>query len=153
MQVLSLMWLRTATNYQYRYGVTIKQAIHDLYAQGGIYRFYQGFYFALIQGPLAKFGGACANELSLFICSYLYGSDYSLALATMIGGLLSGLWRLFLMPIDVCKTILQVDGKRGLDLLLSKVRKETNQNKAGQYYLLICRSKRIVQCIHCIREG
>ncbi|CAM9868408.1 unnamed protein product, partial [Ectocarpus fasciculatus] len=123
-QVLSLMWLRTAVNYQYRYGVSIGQALRDLKLQGGIPRFYRGLSFALIQGPLAKFGGACANELSLHYCK-LYCSDrYHLVLSTILGGILSGLWRFAIMPIDICKTILQVDGKVGLDTLLSKVTAE-----------------------------
>ena len=121
-QVLSLMWLRTAVNYQYRYGVSIGQALRDLKAQGGIYRFYRGLSFALIQGPLAKFGGSCANELSLHYCK-LYCSDrYHLVLSTVLGGILSGLWRFAIMPIDICKTMLQVDGKVGLDTLLTKVK-------------------------------
>eukprot|EP00798_Chlamydomonas_sp_ICE-L_P020117 gene20117-26845_t len=49
MQVLTLMWLRTTINYQYRYGGTITQALSTLYSQGGIPRFYQGLAPALIQ--------------------------------------------------------------------------------------------------------
>lgn len=120
-QVLSLMWLRTAVNYQYRYGVSIGQALRDLKLQGGIPRFYRGLSFALIQGPLAKFGGACANELSLHYCKLYCSDSYHLVLSTILGGILSGLWRFAIMPIDICKTILQVDGKVGLDTLLSKV--------------------------------
>jgi hypothetical protein len=48
-QVLSLMWLRTTINYQYRYGTTTMEALKTLYAQGGIRRFYQGLLPALIQ--------------------------------------------------------------------------------------------------------
>lgn len=120
-QVLALMWLRTAVNYQYRYGVPIGQALRDLYGQGGIPRFYRGLSFALVQGPLAKFGGSCANELSMHICNHFYSDSQSLVFSTILGGLLSGLWRFLLMPIDMCKTVLQVDGKVGLDSLLSKV--------------------------------
>lgn len=52
-QVLSLMWLRTTINYQYRYGTTTLEALKTLYAQGGIPRFYQGLAPALIQVLLA----------------------------------------------------------------------------------------------------
>ena len=50
LQVLSLMWLRTTMNYQYRYGVNSTEALQKLYADGGIARFYQGLPFAIVQG-------------------------------------------------------------------------------------------------------
>jgi len=61
-QVITLMWLRTAVNYQYRYGGTMSDAMVQLYSQGGICRFYEGITFALIQGPLSRFGSVAANE-------------------------------------------------------------------------------------------
>ncbi|RYG59148.1 hypothetical protein EON64_20530, partial [archaeon] len=62
LQVLTLMWLRTVINYQYRYGVSMSGAMRQLYAEGGITRFYQGVTYALIQNPLSKFGSVAANE-------------------------------------------------------------------------------------------
>lgn len=55
-QVLSLMWLRTSMNYQYRYGGTLGSSLSNLYEEGGVGRLYQGLPFALIQGPLTRFG-------------------------------------------------------------------------------------------------
>jgi len=55
-QVLSLMWLRTSMNYQYRYGGTLGSSLSSLYEEGGVGRLYQGLPFALIQGPLTRFG-------------------------------------------------------------------------------------------------
>lgn len=49
LQVLSLMWLRTTINYQYRYGTSTMDALKTLYKEGGIPRFYQGLLPALIQ--------------------------------------------------------------------------------------------------------
>lgn len=40
-QVLSLMWLRTTVNYQYRYGTSMGVALSTLYKEGGIPRFYK----------------------------------------------------------------------------------------------------------------
>jgi hypothetical protein len=37
-QVLSLMWLRTTINYQYRYGTTTSVALKTLYKEGGVVR-------------------------------------------------------------------------------------------------------------------
>ena len=50
-QVSSLMWLRTAMNYQYRYGTSTKLTIQTLYKEGGIKRFYRGYFAALSLGP------------------------------------------------------------------------------------------------------
>lgn len=60
-QVMSLMWMRTTMNYQYRYGTTTKEALKTLYAQGGVRRFYRGVGPALIQGPISRFGDTAAN--------------------------------------------------------------------------------------------
>jgi hypothetical protein len=49
LQVLTLMWLRTTINYQYRYGTSTMTALTTLYKEGGIPRFYQGLVPALIQ--------------------------------------------------------------------------------------------------------
>jgi hypothetical protein len=49
LQVLTLMWLRTTINYQYRYGTSTMTALKTLYKEGGIPRFYQGLLPALIQ--------------------------------------------------------------------------------------------------------
>ena len=56
LNVLSLMWLRTTVNYQYRYGTGTTTAIKTLYNEGGIVRFYRGLLPALFQGPLSRFG-------------------------------------------------------------------------------------------------
>jgi hypothetical protein len=47
--VMSLMWMRTAINYQYRYGTSTTEAFKALYKDGGIPRFYRGLLPALVQ--------------------------------------------------------------------------------------------------------
>ena len=124
-QVLTLMWLRTANNYQYRYGVSMTTALHDLYQQGGLSRFYRGWPYALVQGPLARFGAVAANDASIVFAAYWLGQSERAskgAFSTALGSILAGLWRLFLMPVDTCKTVLQVDGVRGFQLLWEKVK-------------------------------
>lgn len=124
-QVVCLMWLRTTVNYQYRYGVTMKAALQQLYQQGGIARFYKGVLFALVIGPISKFGAIAANEWSKIIVASYYplvdgaGEFY----ATVLGTMLTVLWRVFLMPIETCKTVLQVDGASGFTKLMSSLRK------------------------------
>ena len=60
-QVLSLMWLRTSMNFQYRYGGDLFSSLNTLWKEGGIPRLYQGLPFALVQGPLTRFGDTAAN--------------------------------------------------------------------------------------------
>lgn len=114
------MWLRTTVNYQHRYGHSMIESMKILYNQGGIRRFYNGFAFAVVQGPLARFGSVGANQFALSLCqnfSYLHNSN-SLVLPTLIGSLLAGLWRAILLPIDTCKTVLQVGGKEDFNNLM-----------------------------------
>merc|ERR1712070_92984 len=61
-QVFLLMWLRTTVNYQYKNGGTLYEAMSALYAAGGVARFYMGIEWALIIGPLSRFGDTAANE-------------------------------------------------------------------------------------------
>lgn len=123
-QVLSLMWLRTTMNYQYRYGVPLITAIQQLYQQGGITRFYKGLSFAIIIGPLSKFGATAANEGSRVLIESMNLLPGAAELySTVLGTIFAILWRIFLMPIETCKTVLQVDGGSGFDKLVSSVRK------------------------------
>ena len=47
--VLTLMWMRTTINYQYRHGTSTTTALKTLYKEGGIPRFYRGLLPALVQ--------------------------------------------------------------------------------------------------------
>ncbi|KXZ41947.1 hypothetical protein GPECTOR_237g559 [Gonium pectorale] len=119
LQVLSLMWLRTTINYQYRYGTTTLVALKTLYAQGGIPRFYQGLAPALIQGPLSRFGDTAANT---GVLALLEDVDIPVPVKTVAASLGAGLFRIFLMPVDAVKTILQVEGANGFAALMHKVK-------------------------------
>ena len=44
--VVSMMWLRTPVNHQYRNGGTFTSTVKTLYREGGILRFYRGLPFA-----------------------------------------------------------------------------------------------------------
>ena len=47
-------------NYQYRHGTSTSAAMRHLFKEGGITRFYRGLPFALIQGPMSRFGDTAA---------------------------------------------------------------------------------------------
>lgn len=123
-QVIALMWLRTTMNYQYRYGVTLKTALKNLYNQGGIIRFYRGITYAIVLGPLSKFGATAANEGSkVLIESYKWNTSITQLTSTILGTVFTVIWRLFLMPLETCKTVLQVDGTFGFQQLIQRVMK------------------------------
>ena len=117
-QVGSLMWLRTSMNDQYRYGGTLQSSLQKLWNEGGIPRLYQGLPFALIQGPLTRFGDTAANVGILAVLQET-APNLPLPLMTAAGSITAGLWRILLMPIDSSKTVLQVEGS--LDPLWGRV--------------------------------
>jgi len=122
-QVSSLMWLRTTMNYQYAYGTTMTQAMNALYKQGGISRFYTGYTVALIQGPLSRFGDTASN---MGVMSLMEETEnfrkLPLLIKTAFASTMAACFRILLMPVDTCKTILQVEGNKGWNILTNKVR-------------------------------
>ena len=65
LQVLLLMWLRTTINIQLATGSGFFATMRHLYREGGVARFYQGLWIALLSAPLARFGDTAANEGAL----------------------------------------------------------------------------------------
>lgn len=129
-QVLTLMWLRTVMNYQCRYGASFPQAMRILYSEGGIPRFYRGMSFALVQAPLARFVATAANDgVETLLANLKLTENWGPGRSTIIASIIVGLWRMVLMPIDTCKTVLQVDSVEGFRNLMRKV-------KAGKIYVL-----------------
>ena len=124
-QVLALMWLRTTLNYQYRFGTSTGEALSTLWKQGGIVRLYQGLPFALLQGPLSRFGDTASNALALSLVESLDVSGVvPLFARTGLGSLSAGAFRIVLMPIDTAKTSLQVNGEVGLKIVADRVAAE-----------------------------
>lgn len=121
-QVLALMWLRTIMNYQYRYGGTISGAFNTLYSEGGIGRLYRGLSFAIVQGPMTRFGDTAANMGMLALLDTLPVTNaLPLFAKTLAGSLAAGGFRIVLMPIDTSKTVLQVEGREGFNRLILDV--------------------------------
>lgn len=122
-QVLSLMWLRTTINYQYRYGTNTMTALKTLYKEGGVVRFYRGLGPALVQGPLSRFGDTAANTGMLALMdSYDSTRTLPVGVKTLSASLAAGCFRIVLMPVDALKTIMQVEGKGGAAALREKIR-------------------------------
>ena len=125
LQVCSLMWLRTAMNYQYKTGVSTLEALRSLYAEGGLPRLYRGLSFAIVQGPLSRFGDTAANALVYALVDALDpGGQVPVFARTALSSSGAAGFRVLLMPIDTAKTCLQVNGDRGIALLLERVRRQ-----------------------------
>lgn len=124
----ALMWMRTTVNYQYRHGKTTFEAISHLYNEGGrglggIRRFYRGVGPALFQGPLSRFGDTASNAGMLALLEeFEQTRTLPTSVKTGCASAAAAGFRVFLMPIDACKTILQVEGANGLQLLAGKIR-------------------------------
>lgn len=122
-QVVSLMWLRTIINYQCRYGTSFTHALMTLSKEGGISRLYQGVWFALIQAPLARFVSTASNDgVEFFMANFEGTKNWGPAQTTVIASIVVGMWRILLMPVDTCKTVLQVDSHEGFRNLMRKVK-------------------------------
>jgi len=118
----ALMWLRTTVNYQYRYGMSTTDALRHLYREGGIPRFYKGVGPALLQGPLSRFGDTAANAGMLTLLeSYDSTRTLPVWLKTAFASVAAGGFRIILMPIDTCKTVMQVEGSAGMAVLRAKM--------------------------------
>ncbi|CAM9197810.1 unnamed protein product [Ascophyllum nodosum] len=119
----TLMWMRTTINYQLRHGGGTFEALRTLYSQGGIPRFYRGVGPALIQGPMSRFGDTAANTGILALMeSYDSTRELPVGVKTLCASVAAALWRIFLMPVDTTKTMMQVEGKDGFPALVKKVK-------------------------------
>jgi hypothetical protein len=88
-----------------------------------VYSFYRGIGPALLQGPLSRFGDTAANAgMMAFWDSFDATRNMNTGLKTAGASLAAGGFRVFLMPIDALKTIMQVEGKNGLSILGQKMR-------------------------------
>jgi len=106
-QVLTLMWLRTTINYQYAHGGTMLEALTKLYGQGGVARFYQGLSYALLLGPISRFGDTAAHAGMM---SLLSRTTLPVAAKTLTASGAASLFRILLTPLDTFKTVLQTEG-------------------------------------------
>ena len=121
-QVFALMWLRTTINYQHSKGVGTWEALSALWSEGGIPRFYRGVWYALLQGPLSRFGDTAANAGMLALLENV--ASMSAATKTFAASIAAALFRILLTPIDTLKTTLQVQGAEGMAILSRRISEE-----------------------------
>merc|ERR1719198_638156 len=107
-------------NYQYRYGGGLVEVTKKMYSEGGVPRFYRGLAPALIQAPVSRFGDTFANDGAL---AALEHTSLPVWTKTAAASASAGFFRLFLMPVDAWKTTKQVEGEKGLKLLIEKSKK------------------------------
>lgn len=93
-----------------------------LYADGGCPRFYKGLFWALIQGPLSRFGDTAANAgIFALLGSNTCTKKLPSAIKTFISSLCAAGFRIILAPVDTIKTTLQTEGEPGRELLRERV--------------------------------
>ena len=106
-------------NYQYRYGGSIGSVAAKLYKEGGVGRFYQGLLPALAQAPLSRFGDTAAN---VGVLAGLDGTKATRELPVFAKSALASCgaaaFRVLLMPVDAIKTTQQVEGSKGMAVLI-----------------------------------
>lgn len=104
-------------------GMTTTAAMKTLYKEGGVLRFYRGVGPALIQGPMSRFGDTAANAGVLTLLNESASTkDLPIPIKTAAASAAAGGFRIFLMPVDALKTTMQVEGKNGIPILMSKIR-------------------------------
>ena len=114
LQVTTLLWLRTANNYQYKHGTTLTDTMKTLYKQGGILRFYRGYIPSLFLGSSIKFG-----EINAYY--YSKQCNFNEMERLMFISSVSSFLKLMFVPIDTLDIFLQVEGKNGIKILKDKV--------------------------------
>jgi len=120
LQVSSLMWLRTTMNYQYRHGMSTREAMQILYREGGVPRFYRGFMPALLQSPLCRFGDTAANAGVMALFESTDARGWPTMVKTLFASAIAAGMRIALVPLDTIKTVLQVEGRAGLQVIATK---------------------------------
>lgn len=121
-QVLTLLWLRTTMNFQYKHGGSFCAALSYLYKEGGVGRLYAGLLPALIQGPLSRFGDTAANDgVQAALASMEATKGWHATYVTLVCSLVAGAFRVLLMPIEVIKTSMQVQGAGALGNLRNRI--------------------------------
>lgn len=106
-------------SYQHVKGVTMSEAIQQLYNDGGIPRFYRGLIPALCMMPLSRFGDIFSNE----VAREFFSESFPAAVVTMFASSMAAGWRILIAPADTVKTMMQVHGTDGLTHLQNKISK------------------------------
>ena len=92
----------------------------------------------MIQGPLSRFGDTFSNKLTLEVLNNNnLTKDLSVSIKTLSASTMAALFRILLTPVDTIKTILQVEGTNGINILKAKV---ANKGPRVLYYGAIATS-------------
>mmetsp|Transcript_19014 Transcript_19014/g.35848 ORF Transcript_19014/g.35848 Transcript_19014/m.35848 type:complete len:293 (-) Transcript_19014:71-949(-) len=120
-QITAFMWLHTIMRYQYRHGTSAVDTIRFLYREGGIFRFYRGYSFAILNAPLIRFGSTASNKMCLHFLDSL-NRDIPMWTGTMASASCAALWKVMFTPLDMIQTTLQVGGTGGRADVKAKIK-------------------------------
>lgn len=120
----TLMWLNTIATNQHVTGNTSYATFNQLYKQGGMVRFYDGFGITLMHGCIARFGDVFSYSLIKKYtndekCSF--SSSFS---STVVSATMSSVIRGILTPLEKVKIMRQIDGYKATSSLI----KQTTRN-------------------------
>ena len=122
--IFMLLWLRTTMNFQYKHGGGFLAALAHLHKEGGVRRLYAGLIPALIQAPLARFGDTAANDGVRAALGVLeMTAAWPVGYVSVVCSLVAGLFRVVLMPLEVVKTSMQVQGSSALRGMRDRLRR------------------------------
>jgi len=136
-QVSAFMWLHTVMKYQYRFGTGIRETFAALWKDGGFLRFYRGYSMAIINAPISRAGSTAANKAALTFLDHMVvasekenqhdGND-SIRLPTWLKTIFSAsvasAGKIFLTPLDMVQTSLQVGGRSARSEIMGKIRRD-----------------------------
>lgn len=121
LQVLCLMWLRTAMSHQYYHGGSFANSVKSLWAEGGYLRFYDGIGFALLQAPLARFGDTFAQSIVVISLGMPGHAMHSFA-AGLIVASIGVCWRFCMAPLETLKCTSMVHGASATKIFSRRLR-------------------------------
>ena len=76
-----------------------------------------------MQAPLARFVSTAANDgVEVALANWKLTQTWGPGRTTLVAGTVVAFWRMLLMPVDTCKTVLQVDSVEGFRHLMRRVK-------------------------------
>eukprot|EP00471_Norrisiella_sphaerica_P010668 CAMPEP_0184502798 /NCGR_PEP_ID=MMETSP0113_2-20130426/51252_1 /TAXON_ID=91329 /ORGANISM="Norrisiella sphaerica, Strain BC52" /LENGTH=234 /DNA_ID=CAMNT_0026892131 /DNA_START=334 /DNA_END=1038 /DNA_ORIENTATION=- len=99
------------------------ETIRALWADGGLFRFYRGYGFAMLNAPIIRGGSTASNQASLTFLDSL-DRDIPLWFETVCSASLAAIWKVTFTPLDMLQTTLQVGGSVGKADVAKKIKKQ-----------------------------
>jgi hypothetical protein len=107
------LWLNTITQHQYKNGKNFKMTVNELYKNGGISRFYNGFIPTVINTSCNRFIDYLTHEMT---------QVDDLLSKVFIGGVFASVFKIFIAPLETYKIMNQIHGKKAVKLIKLRIK-------------------------------